>query len=317
MTETRILDRGYRHFEGTRGGVWAAVRSVVRNTTERALGIHRKFRYKVMPLLTIIISYVPHVVYVGIVVLTNQLDERTATVQVGGAPPGMLPANAGRQVANMLIKDYPDTYLNIVAAVALFAAFVGPEVLCTDRRTGMLGLYLSSPLNRWSYLLAKGIAIGRVMLLVTLGPPVLLLIGYSTQGYGPSGVVEWVTTAARVVAAGVGISLFYTMIACALSSITARRAAASAAFVILVIGSGVVVTVLISATQGSNILAAFNLVSLPVEYAYRVFGQPSTIAYYPGMPPVDTNLVYFSFVGWITLSALVIWDRYRRVEVTR
>ena len=32
--------------------------------------------------------------------------------------------------------------------VLVFTAFVAPEILCTDRRSGMLGLYLASPLRR-------------------------------------------------------------------------------------------------------------------------------------------------------------------------
>ena len=64
--------------------------------------------------------------------------------------------------------DYPDTYGNITLAIILFAAFVGPEVLIPDRRNGMLALYLSTPLDRRTYLAAKGIATGLILGLVTL-----------------------------------------------------------------------------------------------------------------------------------------------------
>ena len=48
-----------------------------------------------------------------------------------------------------------------------------------------LGIYLASPLNRTTYLLAKAIAVVGVLLLVTLGPPLLLLIGLALQNAGP------------------------------------------------------------------------------------------------------------------------------------
>jgi len=306
----RILDRGYRRYDGERGGLGTSMRSVIRYSVQRVLGVHRKFRFKVMPILTIVISYVPHIVYVGVVVLTNQLEQRQQEVA-----PGM-PQGAGRVVASQLIKDYPGSYTNIVLAIGLFAAFVGPEVLCTDRRTGMLGLYMASPLNRWNYLMAKAASVGMVLLTVTLGPPVLLLIGYSTQGYGPSGFADWASTIGRVLAAGVGIALFHTMVSCAISSITTRRAAASAAFIALTLGSGALLRIVVEQAQGPLWLGMFDLFRLPSEFAYRVFGQFSEVSY-ENQPITPTWIIYTGFFGWIVVSAVVIWDRYRRVEVTK
>jgi ABC-2 type transport system permease protein len=306
----RILDRGYRRYDGVRGGIDQSMRSVIRYTAQRVLGIHRKFRFKVMPILTIVISYVPHMVYVGIVVLTNQL-ENNQQAQTSG-----LPSGAGRVVASQLIQDYPGSYTNIVAAIVLFAAFIAPEVLCTDRRSGMLGLYMASPLNRWNYLVAKAGATGMILLTVTLGPALLLLIGYSTQGYGPSSVADWASTIGRVLAVGLGIALFHTMVSFAISSITTRRAAASAAFIALLMGTGVLVPLVIIVGGGPLWLAAFDLLRLPTEFAYRVFGQYSEVGY-EGRLNTDTWIVYAGFFGWILVSAFIVWDRYRRVEVTR
>ena len=319
----RIMDRGYRRYSGVRGGIGHAMSSVTKYTVQRVLGIHRKFRFKVMPILIIAISYVPHLVYVGVVVLTNQLANRQQELDAASA----LPAGAPRAVASQLIQDYPGTYTNIVAAIALFAAFVGPEVLCTDRRTGMLGLYMASPLNRWSYLSAKASAVAMVLLTVTLGPSVLLLIGYSTQAYGPSGLVDWVTTILRVVAVGLGLAAFHTMLSMAISSITTRRAAASAAFIVLVMGTGVLIPVVESQADAPATLGMFNLLALPLEFAYRVFGQVSPIGVERASADIaidgsqrvimPTWSVYAAFAGWIVVSALVIWDRYRRIEVTK
>lgn len=308
----RIMDRGYRRYAGERGGIGLSMRSVSKYTAQRVLGIHRKFRFKVMPVLTIVISYIPHMVYVGIVVLSNQVENRQRGLETAnqGLPPG-----SSRVVVNQLIADYPGSYANIVAAIVLFAAFIAPDVLCTDRRTGMLGLYLASPLNRWTYLGAKGLAVGSILLTVTLGPPVLLLIGYSTQGYGPSSVADWLSTIVRVLATGVGLALFHTMVSGAISSITTRRAAASAAFTVLVMGTGVLVPLLIAAGAPVS-LGMLNLLTLPIEFAYRVFGQLSEVPN-AGQAPMSAFLVYVGFFGWIAASGVVIWDRYRRIEVTK
>ena len=117
------------------------------------------------------------------------------------------------------------------------------------------------------------------------------------------------------------------MLSMAISSITTRRAAASAAFIVLVMGTGVLIPVVESQADAPATLGMFNLLALPLEFAYRVFGQVSPIGVERASADIaidgsqrvimPTWSVYAAFAGWILVSALVIWDRYRRIEVTK
>ena len=51
----------------------------------------------------------------------------------------------------------------------------------------MLGLYLASPLTRDSYLSSKAAAVMAVLGLVTLGPPLFMLLARTIAGTGPDG----------------------------------------------------------------------------------------------------------------------------------
>lgn len=307
--EAAILDRGYRRYDGERRGTAGAMRSVMRATFQAALGMHRKARYKVLPLLSIVLCYVPATVFIGVLVLANQAEER----QRAG---GLAPAGTVRAMAGTLVSDYPGLYQFIVAAVALFTAFVAPEVLCTDRRTGMFELYLASPLTRWTYLGAKAMAIGTLLSAVTLGPPLVMLIGYSTQNFGPSSFSDWLLTLLRVLLVGGAISLFYTLLSAAVSSITTRRTAASAVIALLIVGSGLISVFLREALGVGSEWGAFDLFRLPSEFAYRVFGQPSPLRGF-GNPVMESWLVYVSMCAWMLLSAAMVWIQYRRAGVQR
>src|SRR4029079_7644811 len=110
------------------------------------------------------------IVFVGITVLVNDRPQGQVLLdQAQILPP---------------IEGY---YLFVWGAILIFVAFVAPEVLCTDRRNGMLGLYLASPLNRNTYLIAKALAVTGILALVTVGPPLLYLIGLTLNDRGPSG----------------------------------------------------------------------------------------------------------------------------------
>lgn len=285
--------------------------SVVVDTIQRALGIHRKARHKVLPVVAIAMAYVPAMVYIGVVVLANQATDRAEEAGVGGAGVGV------EAVTSQLIKDYPGYYTSIIAAIMVLAAFVAPEVLCSDRRTGMLGLYLASPLNRFTYVVARLAGIMAVMCGVTLGPSVILLIGYSTQGKGPPGIGAWFSTLERVIVAGVAVAAFFTLISLALASLTSRRAAASGAFVVAVVGSSALIPFLITWGGQSSRWGMANLVFLPIALTFVVFDQRPPVFEFLGAAQFPDWQVYAGIAGWCLVSVLVIWDRYRRMTVTR
>lgn len=301
MTAARILDRGYRHYDGERSGVWGAMRSVIRLTLQRALGIHRPARAKVFPVLALVLAYIPTLVYVGITVIGNRLEQ-------DGVP--------GRMMTEQFIPSYASNYLQIVLAILVVASFVAPEVLCTDRRTGMLGLYLSSPLSRVTYLVAKGLAVLAVVSIVTIGPPLILLIGYATQGYGPPDAGEWVLTLARIIGAGFVVSLLYAVLSLAISSVTSRKAAASAAFLALLLGTSGLITYLVMDSGQSPSLMLLNLSTLPYEAVFRIFDEPSPMLF-GGETQLSAGAVFAAYAGWVLAGLAVIADRYRRLAVSR
>ena len=297
---TRILDLGYRSYVGRRTGVPGAVRSLVRVTLQRALGIHRPARSKVFPVLAIVIAYLPTMVYIGVTVLGNRLDDQ-------GAP--------GSALAGQFVPSYASHYPQVVLAVIIIAAFVAPEVMCPDRRTGMLGVYLSSALNRTTYLVAKGLAVLIMVSTVSVGPPLLLLIGYSTQGYGPDGPVQWLATLGRVLFAGLVISLLYSCVSLAVSSVTTRKAVASAGFAGLLIGfSGLAGFLVVGAGESIN-FGVLNLFSLPYDAVFRIFSEPTEFAYNGGI--ISTPLLVAGYLAWVAVSLAVIVGRYWRLEVAR
>ena len=184
-------------------------------------------------MIAVVIAYLPAIVFVGIAVLV---------------PGDILDPEE--------VADYPGYYGFIILAIVLFAALVAPEVLVSDRRNGMLAMYLSTPLDRRTYLVAKAVAVIATLGLVTLGPPLLLLIGYTVEGAGPDGLDGWLWTLVRIVLSGVAISAALAAVSMAASSLTDRRAFAAIGIVLLVLASPILATALVEGADLSPSLAA-------------------------------------------------------------
>lgn len=180
----------------------------------------------------------------------------------------------------------------------------------------MLGLYLASPLDRGTYLLGKTVSVLALLAIVTIGPPIILVLGYATQGYGPQGIAGWFDTIWRIVLAGVLVSAVFAAVSLAISSVTSRKGVAAASVLVIVFGSLAVVSVLIIQGGLSLNLGVFNIFSLPFDAVYRVFDEPSPFVY-GGYEPMSASLVYGANVAWVLVCAGVVGVRYRTIEVSR
>jgi hypothetical protein len=284
----RIYDVGYRSYEGERRRPWWAVVTVALHAVQRVLGLRRSFRHKILPGLAIVIAFLPAIVSL---VLAVVLEE---TLDVGDE-----------------LFTYGDYYFFILSAVALFAAFVAPEALCTDRRTGMLGMYLAGPLDRGRYLLAKAAAVTGVMLLMTLAPPLFLMSAYAVEGLGPS-ASELPELALRILVTGVALAALFAAVGLGVASLTTRKAVAGVAVVLLVLVPGIVSEVAIESGGAPDALSLVGLLALAGELALRVFDEPPTEDAAIGR--VSTALVVAGVLAWTAVGAAVTWLAYRRIE---
>lgn len=286
--DARIVERGFQRYEGRRSGVPGAIRSVTWEAIRATIGLGRKASHKVFPVIAVVISYLPAVVFIGVAVL---------------APGDVLDPSE--------IADYAGYYGFIILAIVLFAALVAPEVLVTDRRNGMLALYLSTPLSRPTYLVAKTLAVAATLGLVTLGPPLLLLIGYTVEGAGPDGVGGWLLTLLRILLAGLAVSAPLAAVSMAASSLTDRRAFAAIGIVLLVLALPILANAVVEGADGSQLFRMIDVSTMPFELVYRIYGQDGSF------PELSTVAVLVSTIAWTVGGAAIVWWRYSRLVIAR
>lgn len=289
MTDAQIFDQGYRTYEGERTGLRGALRSLVVYSLRSSLGLGRKARHKLVPLLTIIISYVPAVVFLGVIALFGEIVEAEEANYYG----------------------YYDGV--IVLAVILMVAFMVPQLLCTDRRTGLLGVYLASPLNRPTYLLGKAIAAVILLLFVTLGPPLFVMLGYSLQGVGPDSFVNWIETFLKIVLSSLVLGVFLTSIGLAISATTDRWATATATIIGVLVASAIVTELLTTEADLSPVIRLGHLTGLPLILIHRIHGDEGFWTYSDN----PTWSLWLGFFVWVIGCLGFVWSRYRTLLVRR
>ena len=288
MTEARIHDRGYLGYDGPRNGTRRAMVVLGYHTVQRVLGLKRSNWQKVMPAITLLIAFVPAIVFIGLAAL--------------------LPDSS-----DLDLGEPTEYYWLIVWALFLFTSFVTPEAICTDRRSGLLGLYLASPLGRDTYLAAKFAAIVAVLGIITIGPTLLMLIAFTLEGSGPDGVIDWLIELGRVLASGLAMAAFWGALSLAVSSLTTRRALASVAIFASLLVSAAVGDGLAGGAEVGDSFALLNMISLPIEAVYRIYGETNTDG--PAIGEVGTLPILFTLIGLIVVFGWFARWRYQRIEV--
>ena len=289
-TPAHIYDRGYRKYEGERTGVRGAMRSLVSHSAAHALGLRRTARFKVIPVLIIVAAYLPAAVFIGIAALIP-----------------------GEDIEEAFLPTYAGYYGYVIAAIYLFAGFITPELLAPDRRSGMLGVYLASPLNRATYLLGKAIAVVLLLLIVTFGPPMLMLIAFSLENSGPDGFVEWIKVFGQIFAGSAAMGVIFASIGLAISASTDRVVVATATILAALPASAIATDVLVDVADLTPHLRLANLPNLPREIIFRIHGERGLW----GATANPTWTVYLAGAAWSLASIAFVWFRYRRLLVRR
>jgi ABC-2 type transport system permease protein len=150
-----------------------------------------------------------------------------------------------------------------------------------------------------------------VLGLVTLGPPLLLLVGLTIADNGPASVGDFLLVLLRVVVSGVVISAAYTALSLAASSLTERRAVASAGIILMLLSTSAAAQTLVERAGANERVLLFDLFFVPFELVQRVYGVPGT------KPGVDTAAFIAAELVWTIGAASLLWWRYRKLTITR
>ncbi|MFC6093386.1 hypothetical protein [Saccharothrix lopnurensis] len=157
-----IHDIGYQRYTGPRLGSGYSARALYVHGVRSAYGLGRSPWAKVLPIGLIGLAGLASLI---IVIINSQLPEP--------------------------VLDYVGIASTFTFAAAVFVAVVAPELVSVDLRTNLLQLYLSRPLGRASYALAKLAALATATFLLFAAPMLIMFIGmaFNTDD-GLAGVLD-------------------------------------------------------------------------------------------------------------------------------
>jgi ABC-2 type transport system permease protein len=289
-----LYDRGYRPYDGERGGRGAATLALYKASIRRALGLRRSWRQKVAPFALLAVVTIPAIINVGIGYVTRD--------QIG---------------TSFQIITYRE-YVGVSSALLVFVAIVAPDVVCPDRRQRVLPLMFARPLTGVDYVVAKVGAIASILFAFSFLPQVVLFVGNMLVS---DSALEYVSGHLDIVwkvpvAAGV-LALYYAAIGVAIAALTDRRIVAGAAmigvFLVTSIASGILVGEEFERGGGSP-AALLNVLAVPLYVRDLVFlgaidtGSPLTGVAGGGV------LALATYAGVLAICTGVLVYRYRWVE---
>lgn len=247
-----VYDRGYRPYEGSRGGRSAGRWALWRLTVRRALGLRRSWRQKVLPWTLLGLVTIPAAVDLGVRYATRN----TPVGEIG--------------FEFLTFRDY----VGVSTMLLLFVAVSAPDVICPDRHDRVLPLIFSRPLTGDDYVMAK---VGGIFFLVfgfSFLPQVMLYVGQMLVAEDGSlaYVRDHLGILWKVPLACALLALFYATIAVAVAALTDRRIVGGLAFLgAMFIPSVVTAGIVDAAEPNGTVLGVLNLLGLPLILRDIVF----------------------------------------------
>jgi ABC-2 type transport system permease protein len=297
MTGT-VFDIGYQRYTGAREGRSRSQIAVYKDGLRAALGLGRGARAKVLPWFFVAVLCVIAIV---MALVAGAAD------RFGGA------GTAER----MNLPTYSD-YNGIASIIVfVFASVVGPELLCPDRRDGVINLYLVRPLTGSDYVVARWAAFITLMIAATWVPQFILFLGLSMGDPKP---LEYVSRhwedIPRFLLSGLVMATYAGTLALLAASFTTRRAYAS----VFLVGLFVITTpftVGLAEEVGGRAgqwISMFNLTNIPVHVNDIIFDQVSEVTEDAPARSLWRWVRVAWWLAWTLVPATILWARYRRLS---
>ena len=307
MTQSagELFDLGYQHYDGPREGRMRARKAVFMDGFRTTLGLGHGPLAKVLPILLFGAAMAPAVIMAIIASQTGDLLD---------------------------LPDHADYYETVSVILFIFSAIIAPELLCPDRRNGVISLYLVRPLTITDYVVGRWLAFFTITLLLVYSGQIVLLAALILSAPEPLDYLRdnWLDIP-RILGAGLLVAIFITTLPLAVSAFTNRRAFA-AAFVIGLFIISIAAAEIMTACDGNNgrepqgkcepltgdaakWLGLVNIGRVSTNVNDMIFGvedegqSSRLIAELPRIVPI----------GWYVLLtgglAFVLWSRYKRLSV--
>ena len=224
-SEGQVFDLGYLNYVGAREGRARARKALFVNGIRTCFGLGRGAMAKVLPILFFLAVMAPAAVF------------------------SIMAGLLGEMLVDLVdLPGHADYYEFVSVILFIFAAIIAPELLCTDRRSGVINLYLVRPLTSNDYVLGRWSAFFLVSVLFIYSGQVLLLLGLTLGASEPLEYLRenWLDIP-KFLGAGLAIAVITTTVPLAAASLTDRRAYATVA----VIGLFLISSITVGALQGT------------------------------------------------------------------
>ena len=229
-----VFDIGYQSYSGEREGRSRAWKTMLWDSVKNGMGIGRGGWAKFLPWLVLSPTIATGLVFAAIGAFFEQIGFDV------------------EETENGLPVDLPG-HLELTAVISfmilIFAAFVGPELVCPDRRNRVIHLYFVRPITLFDYLGARWCALFILLLLASILPHITYWIGLLFGVADSLGHAQdnWLNIP-RFIGNGIVFAIFTTSLTIAISSMTDRR----------MIATLIIIGVIMIASIAPGIISIFN-----------------------------------------------------------
>ena len=296
MTGT-VFDIGYQRYTGVREGRGRARRAMLKDGVRAALGLGRPPRAKVLPWFFLFV-----LTFIAVVMAI-----------VAGAADRMMGPGAAQR---MDLPSHVDYYGAASIIMFVFAAVVAPELLCRDKREGVINLYLVRPLTGSDYIVSRWVSFFVVMLAAAWLPQLILFLGLAGGDASPLEYLKkyWLDLP-RFLLSGFGFAAYLTTLSLLVASFTSRRAYASVFMVGLVAITAPFTLGLSQEIEGAagQWISMFALTNIPLHLNDVIFGEMSELTEEIPGSKLSNAAKTIWYLAWTIIPGMFLWARYRRL----